>query len=296
MRDMMHPAYDPISPLKEMSAYEALWDSPEMTFKNIADQLKLIPHRLPSEIIETQSFDKYRDHLKDVIDKLPGFGIHVHGDAEYPTRLRDARHPVELLYYQGDWTLLELPGIAVVGTRNPTHDGVVRAKRLVSSLVKDGFVIVSGLAQGIDTVAHRAAIDNQGKTIAVIGTPLNSYYPPENKELQKQIASHFLLISQVPFCRYSRQTYKMNRFFFPERNATMSALSLATVIVEAGETSGTLHQARAAIEQGRKLFILDNCFRDATLSWPTRFEKKGAIRIRDYDDLRKHLLSASMPH
>ena len=147
---------------------------------------------------------------------------------------------------------------------------------------------MSGLASGIDTVAHETAIEEGGRTIAVIGTPLSHVYPKDNAELQREIAREFLLISQVPVKRYERQDYRRNRLFFPERNITMSALTEATIIVEAGETSGTLIQARAALNQGRKLYILDNCFRKG-LSWPQKFADKGAIRVVDYDDIRKQL-------
>jgi DNA processing protein len=94
-----------------------------------------------------------------------------------------------------------------------------------------------------------------------------------------------LLISQVPVLRYRRQRVPRNRFFFLERNVTMSALTEATVIVEAGETSGTLTQARAAFYQGRKLFILNSCFEGQGLTWPARFEARGAIRVREPDDI-----------
>ena len=110
----------------------------------------------------------------------------------------------------------------------------------------------------------------------------------ENADLQRLIATEFLLLSQVPVCRYERQDYRRNRLFFPERNITMSALTEATVIVEAGETSGTLIQAKAALDQGRKLFILDSCF-ERGLSWPRRFAEKGAIRVSDYDEIKQHL-------
>jgi DNA processing protein len=132
-----------------------------------------------------------------------------------------------------------------------------------------------------------------GVTIGVIGTPLNQYYPPENRDLQMSIASDFLLISQVPFLKYAKQNYRLNRIFFPERNVTMSALTKATIIVEAGETSGTLVQARAALQQKRKLFILENNFLNPSLSWPKKFEEQGAIRTRDYHDIQKHLAPAS---
>ncbi|EFK6515218.1 DNA-processing protein DprA, partial [Escherichia coli] len=96
-------------------------------------------------------------------------------------------------------------------------------------------------------------------------------------------------ISQVPFHRYLEQDYRSNRIFFPERNVTMSALTEATIIIEASETSGTLTQARAALAQGRKLFILESCFRNPSITWPARFEAQGAIRVRNYEDIRRHL-------
>ncbi|MCY4263470.1 MAG: DNA-processing protein DprA, partial [Gammaproteobacteria bacterium] len=204
-------------------------------------------------------------------------------------KLRGAAHTLELLYFQGWWDLVHSPSVAVVGTRKPSIKGIVRARNLTRNLVEDGFTVVSGLAAGIDRVAHETAIEKGGKTLAVIGTPLSKVYPKQHAELQRYIAKHFLLISQVPLRRYESQDYRRNRLFFPERNITMSALTSATVIVEASETSGTLIQARAALKQGRKLFILDNCFRDTRLSWPKKFEDKGAIRVREYDDIHRNL-------
>ena len=134
-------------------------------------------------------------------------------------------------------------------------------------------------------------MDAGGRTIAVIGTPLGQAYPKSNTDLQARIASEHLLISQVPVERYAAQNPRVNRFFFPERNKTMSAVSEGTIIVEAGETSGTLIQAREALKQGRKLFILNSCFERSDLTWPARFEKDGAVRVRDYDDVRRQLVA-----
>jgi DNA processing protein len=180
-----------------------------------------------------------------------------------------------------------------VGTRNPSPEGLSRTRSLVRKLVADGFTIVSGLAAGVDTQAHETALDEGGRTIAVIGTPLSFAYPRTNAALQERIGKDFLVISQVPVRRWEKQDHRWNRAFFPARNITMSALTEATVIVEAGETSGTLIQARAALKQGRKLFILDSNFNREEISWPKKFENLGAIRVRTYNDVKRHLSEAS---
>jgi len=217
----------------------------------------------------------------------------IRGTFDYPKRLEDAKEQVQLLYYSGNIDLLSTKSIAVVGTRQPSDEGKRRAQKLVKQLVQNDFTIVSGLAQGIDTEAHTTAIAEKGRTIAVIGTPLDTVYPKENIELQRTIAKDYLLISQVPFIRYKRQTYLGNRLFFPERNKTMSALTGGTIIVEAGETSGTLVQAKAALHQKRKLFILDSCFSNKKITWPEKFLKQGAIRVRTIEDILKEFPQTS---
>jgi DNA processing protein len=282
----------PISPLTELGAYEALWKREGASFKSIAELFRDKVNALPSDFVTDIEAQKHAQIVLRLLAKagVEKFGVRVHGAGEYPERLRDAWHPIEMLYYQGWWDLINHPRlVAIVGTRNPSDEGIRRARKLVNLLVKDQFGIVSGLAKGIDTVAHTTAIESKGMTIAVIGTPINTSYPPENAELQRKIADKFLLISQIPVFRYSQQTYKGNRLFFPERNITMSALTEATIIVEAGETSGTLTQARAALAQKRKLFILDSCFKNPTLTWPKRFQEQGAIRVSEYEEIKAHL-------
>lgn len=277
----------PISPLEEMCAYESLWQNQGAWFANLADLFRSNPGAIPSDLVDADRIAEALESLKMVIgqETLSLTGIRVHGAGEYPQKLRDAEHPVELLYYQGNWELVETDSVAIVGTRDPSDEGVFNAGLIAHKLVRSGFTVVSGLAKGIDTAAHKAALAAGGKTIAVIGTPLNDYYPKENRELQDHIAQHHLVISQVPFLRYRDQSYKTNRLFFPARNVTMSALTRATIIVEAGNTSGTLVQARAALAQKRKLFILESCFRNPELNWPARFEKLGAIRVHNVSDI-----------
>jgi DNA processing protein len=280
-----------VSPKRELGAYEALWARDGTWFKSIADEFRAHPGAIPSDFVSDADIEKYsRLALGAIRDAgIKHFGVRIHGAGDYPPKLRDAEHPVELLYFQGLWDLVNTRCIAIVGTREPSEEGRRRAAKLARLFVADGFTVVSGLARGIDTVGHETAIAEGGFTIAVLGTPISECYPPENRELQRQIADGHLVISQVPIVRYSKQHYRANRYFFPERNATMSALTEATVIVEAGETSGTLVQARHALKQGRKLFILDNCFRVPSLTWPAKFAEQGAIRVSDYEEIKRHL-------
>jgi DNA processing protein len=284
-----------ISPLRELGAYEALWEEPDASFKTISEKFAARPGAVPSDFVPPRRAEECAHFVQERFREahVNRYGVRVHGAGEYPEKLRDAVHPVELIYYQGWWDLVNSRSVAVVGTRKPTAEGRKRAHQLVRKLVKDDFTIVSGLAAGIDTVAHETAISEKGRTIAVIGTPLSHTYPRENAELQQKIAAEYLLISQVPVRRYEKQDYRLNRLFFPERNITMSALTEATIIIEAGETSGTLIQARAALRQGRKLFILDSCFRKKGLTWPHKYEERGGIRVRDYEDIRKHLATTT---
>lgn len=290
-------ALSPISPFRELGAYEALWMVEKASFKTIAERFAKRPGSIPSDFVPEVEAFRHATTVQQLLVKagVERFGIRVHGAGDYPERLRSAEHPVELLYYQGWWDLADSPSVAVVGTRNPSDEGKARARKLVRHLVEDSFTVVSGLAQGIDTVVHQTVMELGGRTIAVIGTPLNVRYPKENHFLQEQIARNHLLISQVPVLRYQQPLNPTaNRFFFVERNITMSALTQATIIIEAGETSGTLVQARHALKQGRKLFILDSNFRNPSLTWPAKFEELGAIRVREYEDVRVHLAGATL--
>lgn len=282
-----------VVPARELGAYEALWARPSTSFKRIAELFRKQPGSVPSDFVSLAEAEQHgRLALSRIREAgIRHFGIRVHGAGEYPPKLRDAHDPIELLYFQGNWDFISSRCVAIVGTRRPTDEGRRRAARLANLLVKDGITVVSGLAQGIDTAAHCAALEAGGRTIAVLGTPITGSYPPENQSLQQRIADEHLVISQVPIIRYGQQSAHGNRLFFPARNVTMSALTEATVIVEAGNTSGTLIQARHAIQQGRKLFILDSCFRNPELTWPRKYLEKGAVRVSDFDEIKAHLAS-----
>ena len=190
------------------------------------------------------------------------------------------------LYVEGALELpLRDPRAAVVGTRQPSPAGRDAARLLVERLVEQGVAVVSGLARGTDTVAHTTAIGRGGRTIAVLGTPLDRFYPPENRDLQLRIMREPLAVSQFPPGHATR------RSDFVARNRTMALISDATVIVEAGAVSGAISQGWEAIRLGRPLYIWRDTFDNSNLAWPREMERYGARRLdeRSIDELLDEL-------
>lgn len=173
-------------------------------------------------------------------------------DNDYPASFRSLDGMPIILYCRGNRKYLNMTGrvVSVVGSRQPSNYGIRAASEICTDLVNSDVVIVSGLARGIDTVAHRAALDNKGKTIAVMACGLDLVYPPENAELYESIIADGLAVSEMP------PGQKALRQYFPARNRIMSALSDIVAIVEAGQFSGTLHTASFAAAQGRDVFVL----------------------------------------
>ena len=181
------------------------------------------------------------------------------------------KHAPKLLHIEGDTSLLSKSiRVSVVGTRNPSKEGAARARAFVTALVQHDIIVVSGLAEGIDTIAHQTAIDRDGRTIAVLGTPLSQTYPISNKALLKKIKTDHLAISQFP------EGYPSKRENFPQRNRTMALISDATVIVEASEKSGTRSQGWETLRLGRLLFLMENVASNPNLSWPKEMIEYGA--------------------
>lgn len=274
---------DVVAPSLEMGAFEALWATEISSFKQLRDRLARSDGGLLSSIVDRDVAQTFYHRAVELLRSrgVEQFGTRFEGTMDYPDKLADADYPVTMLYFQGNWDLVYERGIAVVGTRRATESGIKRTRRLVRALVEQGYTIFSGLATGIDAAAHGAALASGGNTVAIMGTPIWFQYPECNRELYRVIARDHLLVSQVPVVSYRGRGIAFNRQFFPERNKTMAALTEATIIVEAGETSGTLVQANAALKQGRKVFILNNNFDNPSLSWPRRLEKLGAIRVHD---------------
>lgn len=153
------PALSPISPLREMGAYEALWLEKGATFKTLAEKFATDPSALPSDFVNPGTADQC---AAEVMKRLKHAGVHqfgvrIHHAGDYPAKLRDARHPVEMLYFRGTWEISETRCMAVVGSRQASDDGARRAGRLARELVGRGFTVMSGLAKGIDAAAHNAA-------------------------------------------------------------------------------------------------------------------------------------------
>lgn len=228
---------------------------------------------------------KAKNLIETNLEKLNSFDLVVErGEHLYPKLLVEVETAPEFLFMRGDALLLEKPIISIVGSRNASDEGKERATKLAYHLTNRDIIIASGLARGIDKAAHRGAYLANKKTIAVIGTPLNKVYPKEHEELQEIIGKEGLVISQFA------PGLPVQRFNFPARNATMSGISIATIVIEAGETSGSLIQAREALKQGRKVFIPQSALDNPKLKWPKQFvEKKGASKFVNLEDLLNQL-------
>ena len=211
------------------------------------------------------------------------------GNNDYPQLLAQTEQAPRFLYIRGKKSLLyETRTVALVGSRQASERARLNTRRLAISLGKNGITIISGLAKGIDVTAHKAALDNGYNTIAVIGTNLNQYYPSENKDVQIEIEKRGLIVSQ-----FSPAT-KTERWFFPLRNGVMSGLSLATVIMEAGETSGALRQADFALKQGRQIMIPESALEIPSIKWPAKYVDRGAQVVKNAKDVLKNLAESNI--
>lgn len=207
-----------------------------------------VSEALARKIVETDP-EKIAQRESDLAEKL-GANIVTIGDPGYPEPLVNAYSPPPVLSIKGEWKQGDQLSIAVVGTRAPTQYGRSQAEKLSTELAKLGITIVSGLARGVDGVAHRAALAVGGRTVAVLGCGLNVYYPPEHRDMQKRIPESGCVISQFPMATGPDKVY------FPMRNRVVSGLSLGTLVIEAPEKSGALITVYAAIEDNREAFAL----------------------------------------
>ena len=190
------------------------------------------------------------------------------------------------LYVTGELSIpLPSPRVSVIGSRKASPEGLKAADNISRTLARHNVTIVSGLAEGIDTAAHTAAIEGGGCTIAVLGTPLDHFYPRKNQQLQEIIMKHYLLVSQFPI------GYPIQPKNFIIRNRTMALISDASIIVEAGDASGSLHQGWEALRLGRPLFIWKAIMNERSLSWPKAMERYGAMELNDPEQVLEVLPS-----
>jgi DNA processing protein len=217
------------------------------------------------------------------------------GDDDYPELFEQISRPPPDLFVTGNAGLLLMPALAIVGSRNPTQAGARNAFEFARHLGNMGFCIVSGLAEGIDTAAHRGALDAEAATVAFLGHGIDRVYPASNRDLAHEIATHGALVSEFPLGTHPA---KEN---FPQRNRLISGMSLGTLVVEAARRSGSLITARFAGEQGREVFALPGSIHNPLARGCHQLIRQGAKLVETADDivaelapLASHLLQNSL--
>jgi len=229
----------------------------------------------------------YRDSV-DVdgeLAQIDKFGVTLISldDDLYPTRLAQTYGPPALLYVRGEFMLKDADGVSIVGTRRASHYGRLTAERLAGELAVRGVTVVSGLAVGVDSAAHRGAIEAGGRTVAVLGCGVDVVYPSANRELMEQIIEHGCIISEFPM---GTKPYKQH---FPQRNRIISGLTLGTVVVEGSRTSGALITARRALEQGREVFAVPGRALSDGSHGPHSLIRDGAKLTETADDILEEI-------
>lgn len=267
-------------------------NSPYEIYKANEDELKVATHL--SEFQKRVLLDKNLDEAISIFNycKWNKVGILTYGDSIYPESLKEMKNPPILLYYMGNLPNLNNKiCVSVVGTRKMTEYGMRSCYKIAYELASAGAVVVSGMALGIDSVAHAGAIGSRGTTIAVLGCGIDVIYPKQHRKLRKHICQHGAVITAY---HPSTPAYKNN---FPERNAIISALSEGTLIVEAPLRSGALITADCAAEQSRTVYALPGSIEEPMSEGPNHLIKNGAVAItcaRDileyYFENRSHLV------
>jgi DNA processing protein len=234
---------------------------------------------------ELPTLDERVDRIREMVSlaeqQVQARLVTVLDRAEYPSNLRVIPSPPPFLFYRGELRRDDARSVAVVGTRQASDEGRLRACRLAEKLTADGVTVISGLASGIDTAAHTATLAAGGRTIAVIGTGILRTYPKENADLADRIAESGAVVSQFwPDAPPTRQS-------FPMRNAVMSGISQGTAVIEASATSGAKMQARIALEQGKRAFLMASLV--TREEWAQRYLERGAIEVHDVEDILRWL-------
>jgi DNA processing protein len=216
------------------------------------------------------------------LDKASHHIVH-YGSDEYPDMLTQLQGAPLMLFVNGDIDTLHLPALAIIGSRNPTRGGVRNAVNFSRYLASSGYTIVSGLAQGIDTAAHRGALDVKSRTVAFLGHGIDRVYPAQNYDLAHQIAASGALVSEYPLGAPPDKRH------FPERNRLISGLTLGTLVIEAARQSGSLITARLAAEQGREVFALPGSIHNPLARGCHQLIRQGAKLVETAADIGAEL-------
>jgi len=252
----------------------AAFGSAHNVFAAAGDRLagvKGVPEALAERIKKIDPVERGRGELA-LAEKL-GVSIVTLGEEGYPGPLVNIFAPPPVLSIAGRWRERDELSLAVVGTRSPTTYGKMLAEQFSERLVQAGFVVVSGLAYGVDGVAHRAALKSGGRTVAVLGNGLNVYYPPAHRELQKKISASGAVISQFPLAAAP------DRRQFPMRNRVIAGLTLGVLVIEAPAKSGALITAYEALDSNRDVFALPGPVNSKKSEGTNRLIKKGHAKL-----------------
>lgn len=253
--------------------------TPQRIFRASASELEAagLSGAVARSVASGCSFEEAADQQKKV--REAGAQLVPLTDARYPDLLRAIFDPPPVLFVRGKVELLSSICLGVVGTRHPTPYGVAAAERLAGDLARAGLTITSGMARGIDTAAHRAALAAEGSTIAVLGCGVDVIYPSENRKLAAEIAAKGLIVSEFPM---GATAFPQN---FPVRNRVISGLSCGILVVEGAQYSGSAITARLAIDQGREVFSVPGNI-TSKMSWgPNLLIKQGAKLVQDWNDV-----------
>jgi len=241
---------------------------------------------VPAESAQSVALGKSIEQAEQQLEKAASAGASILciDDDGYPERLREIYDPPVVLFVRGNPHALSEAGIAVVGTRHPTPYGLGMSERLACDLAGRGIIIISRLARGVDTAAHRGAVNARGKTVAVFGTGVDEIYPRENKKLAEQIlANGGVLISEFPVGTFPAPQN------FPIRNRIISGLSVGVLVIEGGEFSGTRITARCALEQCREVFAVPGNVTTKNSWTPNTLIKQGAKLVATWEDVWEEL-------
>jgi DNA processing protein len=225
-----------------------------------------------AELIHALDVEKTALAELDYADRV-GAAVVTLDDDVYPANLKEIYAPPPVLSIVGEMPEPDEAAVAVVGARAATTYGQIVTRTIVEELVAAGVVIVSGLARGIDRIAHQTAIDAGGRTVAVLGNGLNIYYPPENRKLQNAIPDHGAVVSQFPFAASPDKTS------FPLRNRIVAGITHGSLVIEAAEKSGALITAYAALEAGREVFALPGPVNSKKSDGPNLLIQKGHAKL-----------------